>query len=71
LRLAIWHDDDDLTQLRAGIVPRDGALVEALISSASEHLKSAACIADVPAGTFPQVDALVESAGDRSMSAPY
>jgi len=68
--LAMWHDDDGLMQVRAAIVADDGALVEAAIASAFEHLTNAACIADVSAATPTRVDALVEIARGYLSSGP-
>jgi len=67
--LSTWHDDDGMTVLRAVIVPEDGALIEAALASAVEHLRDGACRSNAPAGasddvaTRPtRVDALVELA---------
>jgi hypothetical protein len=39
--LSLWHDDDGLTQLRARVVPHDGALIEAALAMALEDLTDA------------------------------
>jgi hypothetical protein len=60
--LRTWHDDDGLTRLDAAVVAHDGALVEAAIASALDHLTTAACSSDVSAETPTRVDALVHIA---------
>ncbi len=45
-----WHDDDGMWRLRAAILPEDGALVDAALASAVEHLSDAACCSNAPAG---------------------
>lgn len=48
--LDIWHRHG-LTELRGEIVPEDGALVEAAIATAQEHLNDVACSSGVSAET--------------------
>jgi Domain of unknown function (DUF222) len=73
--LDIWHDEG-MTQLRGEIVTEDGAVVEAAIASAIEHLNDGACsgsdsaespsgpasVSDEPVRRPSRLDGLVEIA---------
>ena len=48
--LSSGHDDDGMTVLRAVVVPEDGALIDAALASAVEHLSGAAGSSSAPAG---------------------
>ncbi len=54
--LSTWHDDDGMSVLRAVLVPEDGALIEAALASAVEHLTDAASSSNAPAGAGDQQD---------------